>query len=72
MEASERHMSRRIEVVHPEGKVDVYPLSIVEIRGARYEISPFSEEVAGVIYHDRPLRLTLLPSGKITIEEINC
>lgn len=62
IEDVQRHMSRRIEVIDADGRLSVYPLSIVTLSRGGYGITPYTAEIAGVIYHDRPLRLTVSPT----------
>lgn len=60
-----RYMSRTVELHHTDGTVDSYPLSIAEItyspdgNVASAEVTPFREEIPGVVYLDNPLILHL-------------
>lgn len=72
----ERHMSRLIVEERQGAGVPVrHDLSIVELKRnadgmiEAYSISPFMGETASTIYHDRPLRLTIDPTGRITLME---
>lgn len=60
-----RYMSRRVELHHPDGRIDTYPLSIADISYApdgsvaTVEVTPFTEEIPGVTYLDDTLTLHL-------------
>lgn len=58
------HLAREIIVINTDGSRCFYKLSIakiIEIDGivANVEVCPFEREMAGVVYHDKPLIITI-------------
>lgn len=62
MSRKEKHLSRTVEVV-TDGVLRSYPLTIAEVtvddEGIVTDVrtEPYTEECAGVTYHDTPIRI---------------